>query len=99
MIARVYNSVRAYLGGLALALGCFGLLSFILLIPLAIFSRNFWTGFSPDGPGMPPAQREAAISDGLKSDVLYRFTPLFIGSLTLIGYGFYEVGKEGESKA
>ena len=96
MIRRLYNSVRAYLGGLALALGCFGLFIFVLLIPLAIFSRNFWTEFSPDGPGMPPAQREAAISEGLKSDVLYRFVPLFFGSLTLIGYDFYEARKERE---
>jgi hypothetical protein len=98
MLARLYNSIRAYLGGLALALGCFGLLSFIFLIPVAIFSRDFWTGFSPDGPGMSPAQREAAISEGLKADVHYLFVPLFIGSIGLVGYGFYEAGKEQERK-
>jgi hypothetical protein len=98
MLRRFYNSVRGYLGGIALALGCFGLLAFVLLIPFVIFSRHFWTGFSPDGPGMSAARREAAISQGLDSDVLHLFIPLFLVSLLLIAYGFYEAHIERKRK-
>jgi hypothetical protein len=91
---RIWNSVRPYVGGVALVLGCLGLLIGILWLPLSFAGRNFWTGFSPDGPGMPAAQREAAISEGLRADLLYTFAPLFLGSVVLIGYGLYEAYKE-----
>lgn len=39
---------------------------------------------------MSPGDRQAAISQGLDSDVLHLFIPLFLGSLLLIAYGFYE---------
>ena len=91
---RIWNSVRPYVGGVALVLGSFSMLIAILLLPLSIFGRHFWTGFTPDGPGMPAAQREAAISEDLQADLLYRFAPLFFGSVVLICYGFYEAHKE-----
>jgi hypothetical protein len=94
MAARIYTSIRPYLGGLALVAGSFGLLAFVLLIPLAIFSTHFWTGFSPDGPGLAPAEREASIASSLRSDAVCIFAPLFVGSVTLIAYGFYEAGVE-----
>jgi|ERR1051326_6437992 hypothetical protein len=99
MAARSSSGIRSYLGGLALALECFGLLAFLLLIPLAIFSTHFWTGFSPDGPGMAPAEREALIASSLCSDAVWIFAPLFIGSVTLIAYGFYEAYMEQKRKS
>ena len=43
---------------------------------------------------MPPAEREAAIAEAIRSDLLYRFAPLLFGSVALIVYGFYEADKE-----
>ena len=94
MITRLCSSVRGYIGGFALGIGCVGILIAILLLPLSLFGHSFWTGFSPDGPGMPPAEREAAIAEAIQSDLLYRFAPLLFGSVALIVYGFYEAGKE-----
>lgn len=99
MAARSSNGIRSYLGGLALAFGCFGLLAFVLLIPLAMFSTHFWTGFSPDGPGMAPAEREASIASSLRSDAVCVFAPLLLGSVTLIAYGFYEAYMEQKRKS
>lgn len=99
MAGRIYNALRPYVGGLALALGCFGLLAFVLLMPLAVFSTNFWTGFSPDGPGMAPAEREASIASSLRSDAVCVFAPLFLGSVTLIACGFYEARMEQRRKS
>jgi hypothetical protein len=94
MKAYRFHSLRAYAGGLALALGCLGIFITILLLPLSLFGHSFWIGFSPDGPGMPAAARQAAISQAVHDDLIYRFVPLFFGSLTLICYGFYEAREE-----
>jgi hypothetical protein len=91
---RTNNSLRPYVGALALFLGCLGILVSVLLLPVSVFGHSFWTGFSPDGPGMAPAEREAAIAEAIRSDLLYRFAPLFLGSVTLVAYGFYEARKE-----
>jgi hypothetical protein len=95
---RLWNFIRTYLGAVALVLGCLGLLLTILLLPLSIFGRHFWTGFTPDGRGMPAAQRQASISERLKEDLLYRFAPIFLGSVVLAGYGLYE-GYQEQYKA
>jgi hypothetical protein len=94
MSCRDCNSVRPYVGALALVIGSWGILASVLTLPLSLSGHTFWTGFSPDGPGMAPAEREAAVSARLRSDLLYRFTPLFFGSVTLVAYGFYEAQKE-----
>src|SRR5436309_1453120 len=93
-VQRRLNAIKPYMGGLTLVLGSFGLLAFVVLIPLAIFSRHFGTGFSPDGPGMAPAERETSISSSLRSDAVCVFAPLFLGSVILIGYGLYEAPME-----
>jgi hypothetical protein len=99
MIKRFYNSVRPILGGCALAIGCFGFIAFVFLIPLALLSANLWTGFTPDGPGMAAAERYTAISEALAADARYRLAPLFVGSLLLIGYGVYEAYMEQRNKS
>jgi hypothetical protein len=92
------GAVKARVARLALILGWIGMLSLILLLPLAIFSRTFWTGFSQDGPGMAETEREAAVSEALQSDLLYRFAPPFLSSLALLSYGYYNTAKSGERK-
>ena len=91
---RLYNSIRAYVGGFMLALGCFGIFISVLLLPLSLVGHSFWTGFSPDGPGILPAQREEAISQAIHSDLLCRFAPWFLGSVSLVCYGFYEAKRQ-----
>jgi hypothetical protein len=98
MLKRFYDSVRGYLGGMALALGSLGLLVFVFLPPGVIFIRNAMTGLSPNSPGMSPAAREEAISRGLDSDLVHFFIPWFLGSIFLITYGFYEAYVEKKAK-
>jgi hypothetical protein len=100
MIPRLYSSVRSYLGGVALGLGCIGLFLFALAVPLTLFGAHFWGGFGfREGPQPSPAQLEAGISQQFWWSVWHRLAPLGVVSLSLIGYGFYEAGKEKVTKA
>jgi hypothetical protein len=83
---------------MALALGSLGLLAWVFLVPGVIFIRNSLTGLSPNGPGMPPAAREEAISRGLDSDMLHLFILWFLACVFLIAYGFYEAYVEKKAK-
>jgi hypothetical protein len=48
---RFWNSVRPYVGGVAMAFGCIGLFLFVLAIPLTLFGAHFWGGFGfREGP-------------------------------------------------
>src|SRR5436190_2158249 len=88
------HSLRAYAGGVAIVLGSFGIVISAVLLPLSLFGHSFWTGFSPDGPGRPAAERQAAVSRAIREDLLGRFVPLIFGSVTSLGYGLYEARKE-----
>ena len=98
MLAKHLNSLRSYLGGFAIALGCIGLVIVVLLTPVAIFSTHFWIDFSPDGSRMSPSERKAAIEHSFESDFYFRFLPAVFGCLALIGYGFHEAGREQKGK-
>ena len=93
------QAFRAYLGGFALALGTLGLLSFAAGVPLSIFGAHFFAGLGyREGAQPTPAQLQAAVNRELNWSVIHRLLPLFVGSLALIGYGFYEAVKEKKSK-
>lgn len=99
MLTRFYNAVRDDLGGIALGLGCIGLFLFALGIPLTIFGAHFWGGFGfREGPQPTPEQLRAAVSHSFWWPVWHRLVPLFLISIALIGYGFYEVKNETDAK-
>ena len=87
--------MRSYLGGAALALACFGLFLLVLAIPFTIFQAHFWGGFGyHEGRQPTAAQLEAAVSREFWWGVWHRLVPLFVMSVSLFGYGFYEARKE-----
>jgi len=93
------KSFRAYLGGVALALGVIGLLLFSIGIPLTLFTTHFWAGMGfREGPQPTPEQLAAVINRDLWWCVLHWLGPLFILSLALISYGFYEAHQERVNK-
>ena len=99
MIRRLVNALRAYLGGFALVLGCVGLFVFVLAIPFTIFGAHFWGGFGfREGPQPSPAELDATVSRTLDWTIQNRLVPLFVTSVVLIGYGFYEARAEQKSR-
>jgi hypothetical protein len=63
---RFWNSVRPYVGGVAMAFGCIGLFLFVLAIPLTLFGAHFWGGFGfREGPQPTSDQLNAAVSHEL----------------------------------
>lgn len=87
------------MGGIALALGIFGLLLFTIGIPINVFEAHFWAGMGfREGPQPTAEQLQAAVDHGLRWGIVHRLAPLFIISVALIGYGFYEAHKEKEHK-
>jgi hypothetical protein len=99
MISRLYSSLRADLGGVALGLGCIGLFLLAVAVPFTIFEAHFWGGFGfHEGPQPTPAQYDAAVSHQLWWSVWHRLVPLLVISICLIGYGFYEAYKEKQNK-
>jgi hypothetical protein len=96
---RFFNSVRPYLGGLALSLGCFGLFFFVLAVPFTMFGAHFWGGFGfREGRQPTRDELDAAVSREFWWAVRHRLAPLFVGSVTLVWYGFYEMKKEQEQR-
>src|SRR5687767_8970732 len=95
MLRLLLRSVRAYVGGVALALGCVGLFLFALAVPLTVVGANFWgsSGF-PEGPPPSVVERDTAVSRTLHWAVDNRLAPLFAASLLLLAYGFYEAHVE-----
>jgi len=94
-----FKIFRAYLGGIALALGIVGLLLFAIGIPITIFGSHFFGGIGfREEPQPTPEQLQAAVDHNLRWGILHRLVPLFVISVTLIGYGFYEAHKEKEHK-
>ena len=94
-----YKSFRGYIGGIALALGIIGLLLFAIGIPVTIFGAHFWGGMGfREGPQPTPEQLKAAVDYNLRWGILHRLVPLFVTSVALISYGFYEAHKEKEHK-
>ena len=93
------NSIRPYLGSFAFVLGCFGLFSFVLGIPIVLFGSHFFGGFgSRAGPQPTKEQLEAAVSHQFWWAVWHRLVPLFCGSVALLCYGFYEAYNERKQK-
>ncbi|MEW6306771.1 MAG: hypothetical protein AB1705_25175 [Verrucomicrobiota bacterium] len=89
------NSWRASLGGIALGLGCIGLLIFILAMPVTLFGARFWSGFGfREGPLPTTEQIEAAQARQFWWSVKHRLTPLFVVSIAFVGYGLYEARRE-----
>ena len=88
------NRARSALGAVVMALGCCGLLAFVVFSLLSVTGAHFWTGFTPDGPGMNPAQREQGISERLHADLINRLIPLLLGSITLLVCGFMAIRRE-----
>jgi hypothetical protein len=96
---KLYKSLRAYLGGIALALGIVGLLLFAIGIPVTFFDAHFFGGMGfREGPQPTPEQLKAAVDHNLQWSILHRLLPLFVISVALISYGFYEAHKEKEHK-
>jgi hypothetical protein len=94
-----YTSIRFYLGGIALALGIIGLLLFTIGIPISIFQAHFWGGMGfREGPQPTPDQLQAAVNNNWEWSIFHRLVPLFVISVALIGYGFYEARKERANK-
>jgi hypothetical protein len=95
-----FDELRAFAGGAALALGCFGLLFFAVGVPFSIFLSEFWTGMGfREGP-QPSAEKLQATADAsLQWSIVHRLVPLFLVSVVLIGWGFYEALKEKERGA
>lgn len=82
-----------------MGLGCIGLLFFFLGIPIVLFGAHFWGGFGfREGPQPTKEQLEAAVSRELWWAVWHRLAPLFIGSVALLCYGFYEAYIEKNQK-
>jgi len=94
-----FRAVRAYLGGVALALGSIGLVLFVFAVPFTILGAHFWGGFGfREGPQPSPVEFQAAVSRTLDWVIHNRLVPLFLISLALIIYGFYEAHMEQNSK-
>ena len=99
MIRKPLNSVRGFLGGIALGLGFIGLLLFAVTIPLTFFTANFWAGFGfREGPQPTPAHLEAVVDRELCRAVWDRLVPQLAISLALISYGLYEGFREGKER-
>lgn len=93
----LWNSVRAYVGGIAIVLGGFGLFFFVLGVPITVFGAHFFGGFGfREGPQPAQAELDAAMSHQFWWAVTHRLAPLLVGSLVLLCYGFYEMKKEQE---
>src|SRR6266446_247967 len=99
MTARLYSSVRPYLGAVALTLGCIGLFLFAFEVPFSAWTAHFWGGFVRKGPQPTAAQREAAESALFQWALWHRDVPSLLTSLALLGYGFYEAYNEQVSTA
>jgi hypothetical protein len=98
-VRSLYNSIRPYLGTLALGSGLVGLSLFALGIPLSLFGAHFWGGFGyREGPQPSPEQLAVAISREFWWSVRHRLAPLFLLSATFFAYGFYEAAKEREKQ-
>ena len=96
---RIYDSIRLYLGAVAIALGCLGLFFLVLNIPLILFGAHFWGGFGfREGPQPTREQIDAAVSRELWWAVRHRVAPLALSSIALLCYGFYEAFKEQQKK-
>ncbi|MCD6052686.1 MAG: hypothetical protein K0Q55_4108 [Verrucomicrobia bacterium] len=82
------NHLRAWLGGIAISLGVFGLLLFsvvyLLLKPMARFE------FPGSTVRPTQAQQDARAARVFWSGVV----PLFLGSVGLIAFGVYEMKRE-----
>src|SRR4051794_29475726 len=97
---KLYNSIRSYLGGLALATGFLGILFFALGIPLSVFGAHFWGGFGfHEGPQPTSQQLASVVSHQLRWSIWHRLVPLFLLSAAFLAYGFYEAAKERENQA
>ena len=102
MTSRPYNPARAYLGAVALALGCIGLFLFVVGVPLSFLGAHIFGGpwqFWGPSQVITAAQREAVVAEEFQWILLHRLVPLFLTSLALVGYGFCEAYKEQESKS
>ena len=100
MVRQIDSSIRPYLGALALVFGCLGLLLLIFAIAVMALMGGLYPGFSADGAGreMSAAERTAAASDRHLEIVQYQLAPLFVISVGLLGYGFYEARMEQKRK-
>ena len=92
------RSIRYHLGALALALGCLGILLVVLGIAVMALLGGLYPGFSPDGPGMSAGDRTAASAERAEEVIRYQLVPLFVVSIGLIVYGFYEAAAERRKK-
>jgi hypothetical protein len=96
---QLYHSIRAYLGGMAMALGIIGLLLFAIGIPVTIFGAHFWGGMGfREGAQPTQEQLQAVVDHDVEWSILHRLLPLFVISLALVGYGFYEARNEKVNK-
>jgi hypothetical protein len=91
MFRRLLPLVRAYVGGVALAMGCVGLFLFVVSIPFTFLGAHFLEGSSA-------AQPDGSVSRLLEWVIDHRLTPLFVISFVLVAYGFYEAHVEQNSK-
>jgi hypothetical protein len=95
-----FDGFRAFAGGAALALGCIGLLFFAVSVPFSIFLSEFWVGMGfREGPQPSAEKLQTAVDASLQWSIVHRLAPLFVVSLALIGWGFYEALKEKERRA
>jgi hypothetical protein len=95
MTSHSSHSLRPWLGGLALGLGCFGLVLFLIGIPLNIATAGTRAAWGqPHAPQPASALREAAESREIWHVVWSGLVPLFFVSATLLGYGLLEAQNE-----
>jgi len=96
---RLYDSIRPYLGAVAIALGVFGLFFVVLSIPIILFGAHFWGGFGfREGPQPTREQIDAAVSRELWWAVRHRVAPLVLSSIALLCYGLYEAFTEKQKR-
>ena len=100
MVRQIYSSIRPYLGALALAFGCLGLLLLVFALAVMGLMGGLYPGFSADEAGreMSATDRSTAASERNLEIVQYQLAPLFVLSVGLIGYGFYEARMEQKRK-
>ena len=97
---KLWNTVRPYVGGVALFLGGVCLFFFVLGMPIISFGAPFFAGLGfREGPQPSHAQVNEAISHQVEWSITHRLAPLLAASAALLLYGLYEMRHEQKQRA